>query len=289
MTILSTGPIDNSSVSGVRPTQQVTINVDNRDSVDSATLLIQGYELNDTRTLYAIDLLEILPNQEVTRNYFANFDNFEFVFTTGGVAANQIGLSVWGKSTSGELVVAHRLVSSELLGASIGVTGATGATGDNGATGVTGPTGSTGTFGSTGATGATGPGISPAYGSIYGIDSARSSVEGTNIEFDFLGPFLNTAPDIATDRITIVVNGIYEITVAVTFLPNADAATNFNIRKNNTIIPGTEFSAAGAAATVGKTIQAILATGDYLTIVPSYVSNPTQYASAALTVNRIGI
>ncbi|WP_218925487.1 hypothetical protein [Bacillus sp. es.036] len=55
------------------------------------------------------------------------------------------------------MVSAHRLVSSELLGAQIeGVTGATGATGATGETGATGATGATGETGATGATGATG-------------------------------------------------------------------------------------------------------------------------------------
>jgi YVTN family beta-propeller protein len=52
--------------------------------------------------------------------YFANFDAFEFVFTTGGAAAGQTEISVWGKNAVGQLVTAHRLVSSELLGANGG-------------------------------------------------------------------------------------------------------------------------------------------------------------------------
>ncbi|MBE0343801.1 YncE family protein, partial [Paenibacillus sp. 28ISP30-2] len=59
----------------------------------------------------------VAPNQVVTKNYFANFDAFEFVFTTGGVALSQTEISVWGKNAAGQLVTAHRLVSSELLGA----------------------------------------------------------------------------------------------------------------------------------------------------------------------------
>lgn len=47
--------------------------------------------------------------------YFANLNAFEFVFTTEGPAVDQTDISVWGKGASGQLVVAHRLASSELL------------------------------------------------------------------------------------------------------------------------------------------------------------------------------
>jgi hypothetical protein len=114
MAILSTGPIVNSAVSGVRPNQQVTVIIDNRNSVNFSTLLIEGFLLNGSRTLYVLELVSVAPNQVVTKNYFANFDAFEFVFTTGGAAANQTEFSVWGKDAVGQLVTAHRIVSSEL-------------------------------------------------------------------------------------------------------------------------------------------------------------------------------
>jgi YVTN family beta-propeller protein len=120
MAILSTGPIDNSAVSGVRPTQQVTVKIDNRDSVNFATLAIEGYLLNGSRTLYVLESFTVAPNQVITKNYYANFEAFEFVFTTGGTAVDQTEISVWGKNAAGELVTAHRLVSSELLGANGG-------------------------------------------------------------------------------------------------------------------------------------------------------------------------
>jgi hypothetical protein len=114
MAVLSSGPIENNAISGTRPTQQITVIMDNRDTVNSATLLIQGYILTGTRSLYVLESLVVLPNQVITNNYFANFDRFEFVFTTGGTAADQTGISVWGKNESGQLVTAHRLVLSEL-------------------------------------------------------------------------------------------------------------------------------------------------------------------------------
>ena len=101
MAVLSTGPIANNPVNGVRPTQQVLVKMDNRDSFDSSTVLIQGYYLNGTRTLYVLEQVMLSPNEVVTRNYFANFDAIEFVFTTGGPAEERTQISVWGKNYQG--------------------------------------------------------------------------------------------------------------------------------------------------------------------------------------------
>jgi hypothetical protein len=114
MAVLSSGPIENIAISGIRSTQQITVIIDNRDTFNSATLLIEGYILNGVRTLYVQELISVTPNQVVTKNYFTNFDSFEIVITTGGAAASQTSISVWGKNTAGQFVTAHRLVSSEL-------------------------------------------------------------------------------------------------------------------------------------------------------------------------------
>src|SRR3954464_6409554 len=111
MAIVSTGPIENRPVGGVRPTQQVTVKIDNNDSGNSSAVLIQGYYLNGTKTLYVLELFNVAPNQVVTKDYFADFDAFKFVFTQSGPSAESIEISVWGKNASGQLVTAHRLVS----------------------------------------------------------------------------------------------------------------------------------------------------------------------------------
>ncbi|MCW3791492.1 hypothetical protein OM416_07870 [Paenibacillus sp. LS1] len=113
MAILSTGPIENNPVSGVRPTQQVTIRLVNRATVDSITVSVRGYVLSTTRTLYVSEVLSIAANEAVTRNYFADLDAFEFVFETSTEGVEEVGISVWGKQASGQLVDAHRVVEHE--------------------------------------------------------------------------------------------------------------------------------------------------------------------------------
>ncbi|KAF6616607.1 collagen-like protein, partial [Paenibacillus sp. EKM102P] len=163
MSVLSTGPIANDPVLGVRPTQLVTVKIDNRDSVDSSIVLIEGFALNGSRTLYVQEQVIVGPNAVFTRNYFADLNAFEFVFTTSGAAENETQISVWGKDTFGQLVPAHRLVSDELLGTGLagpqgdqGPQGVQGVQGDQGPQGVQGDQGPQGVQGDQGPQGAQG-------------------------------------------------------------------------------------------------------------------------------------
>lgn len=164
MTLLSTGPLENNAVGGVRPTTQVTVRIDNRSNVSAYTVVLQGYYMQGgMRVLYVSQSLNVAANGSITNTYYADLDAFEFVFATSDTVDDPVQISVWGKSSTGQLVTAHRLVSAELLG-DTGVTGATGATGATGVTGLTGATGAgvtgatgVGTTGPTGATGVTGP------------------------------------------------------------------------------------------------------------------------------------
>lgn len=139
-------------------------------------------------------------------------------------------------------------------------------------------------------TGPPGPGVIPTFGSLYGVDSARTVVEGVRVQFDFPGPVLNTVADPITDSITILTSGIYEISATIQASQFLGGAVNYDIRMNDLIIPGSRFGTSSSiSVSVGKTIQVNLEEGDELTIVPSFVSNTNlQYSSAALTVNLIG-
>jgi len=167
---LSTGPIENNLVGGVRPTQLVTLKIVNQSDDTPSTVQVEGYYMNGTRTLYVSEQVNLAPNQVVNRDYYANFDSFEFLFTTPITIDDPIQISVWGKSSTGQLVTAHRLVYSELYGENIGITGATGATGATGSVGATGATGA-------GVTGATGAGATGATGSAGATGATGSTGE----------------------------------------------------------------------------------------------------------------
>ena len=113
MSILTTGPIENKPTNGTRTTQQVTIKISNRSSVNTSTVEIVGKNLNGTQTVYVLELINIPVNGVVTKTYFADLDGYQFSFNITGLAMAQTGISVWRKS-NGTLQSAHRLVLSEL-------------------------------------------------------------------------------------------------------------------------------------------------------------------------------
>ncbi|WP_310829954.1 hypothetical protein [Paenibacillus pedocola] len=115
MAILSTGPVENNPVSGVRPTQSVTVRIVNLSSVSTAGLLIEGHYLNTLRNLYVSEVLSVAPNEALSRDYFADLDAFEFMFTTNGNVETELGISVWGKQADGQLAEVHRVVAHEKL------------------------------------------------------------------------------------------------------------------------------------------------------------------------------
>lgn len=117
MATISSGPIENNLVAGSRLTQSVTVKIDNNDPVNASNILIEGYVLNGTRTLYVLELITIDPNEVLTKTYYADLDGFEFIFTTSGPAESLTEVSMWGKNATGQLVAAHRLVSAEIMGA----------------------------------------------------------------------------------------------------------------------------------------------------------------------------
>ncbi|MFX3651015.1 MAG: hypothetical protein ACE3K2_04345 [Paenibacillus sp.] len=114
MAVLSTGPIENNLSVGSRPTQQVTVKMVNTDSINTSNVLIEGYFLNGTRTLYVQQSVNLNPGQVFSQTYYANLGGFEYVFTTSGGAAALTEISMWGKSNTGQLVASHRIVLEEM-------------------------------------------------------------------------------------------------------------------------------------------------------------------------------
>ncbi|WP_313894937.1 NTTRR-F1 domain [Psychrobacillus sp.] len=134
------------------------------------------------------------------------------------------------------------------------------------------------------------PGVNPTFGSLYGFNTARVAQQGVNIEFDFVGPILNTDPDPETNSITILSDGVYEITASLENFNTGGSFVRYGIRRNSLTIPGSSFaSQPGGTISIGKTIQVDLIAGDIITVVPDQaIDGIPQYSSAALTVNLIG-
>ncbi|WP_212029914.1 hypothetical protein [Metabacillus lacus] len=249
--------------------------MDNRGS-NPSNVIIQGYRLNGSRILYILELVVLNPNQVVTRNFFADVDAFQFVFTVEGAGASETEISVWGRDSDGQLVAAHRLVADELLG-----TG-----------GMTGPTGPAGPAGPPGATGATGPAGSSsisAYGSLYGGEFYRSINSFDNVDFTIPGPAQNVIVSTETDSITVLSPGIYEITAHIGFTGLLNAAVEIN---GDEVIPQSQFQAFSNNQQdliySGKTFHIFLNAGDVITLlIQGFIPDSSTYSLPALTVKKL--
>lgn len=111
MAQLTTGLIENTAVSGVRPSTNVVVRISNDDTTN-VTVLIAGFFVSGTtKTQYVQELVGISAGSVLSRNYFAQFDAFEFQFDP---SSDAVEISVWGKDAQGNLTTAQRAVPEEL-------------------------------------------------------------------------------------------------------------------------------------------------------------------------------
>ncbi len=107
----TTGLFENTPIKGVMPTASIAVLIVNHDIV-GVTVQILGYYLSGTTiVLYVSELFSLDPGEVATRNYYSQFNAFEFQFET---SSQVVEISVWGKDSAGNLVAAHRVLPSEL-------------------------------------------------------------------------------------------------------------------------------------------------------------------------------
>lgn len=111
MTLLTTGLIENTAVSGVRPSSTLSVLISN-DDIISASIQIEGFfQSGNTKVMYVEELFSLPAGAIAQRNYTAQFDAFEFQFM---VASQAVNVSAWGKDAAGNLTTAHRVVAKEV-------------------------------------------------------------------------------------------------------------------------------------------------------------------------------
>jgi len=108
---LTTGLFDNAPVSGVRPSSTLSINISN-DDTGTVDVLIEGFfQSGTTKVLYVQELFTLAAGSVAKRDYYAQFDVFEFQFT---VSSETVEVTAWGKDPAGNLTTAHRVVAQEV-------------------------------------------------------------------------------------------------------------------------------------------------------------------------------
>lgn len=108
---LTTGLFENTPVAGVRPSSTLSVNISNDDTA-TVDVLIEGFFQSGTiKVMYVQELLTLTAGSVAQRNYFAQFDAFEFQFT---VSSDAVEVTAWGKDAVGNLTTAHRVVAQEV-------------------------------------------------------------------------------------------------------------------------------------------------------------------------------
>jgi len=108
---LTTGLFDNTPVAGVRPSSTLSIRISNDDTI-SVTIHIEGFfQSGTTKVKYVEEFFTLTAGTVAQRNYFAQFDAFEFQFT---VSSEAVEVTAWGKDATGNLTTAHRVVAQEV-------------------------------------------------------------------------------------------------------------------------------------------------------------------------------
>ncbi|KAA9000368.1 hypothetical protein F4V43_14640 [Paenibacillus spiritus] len=110
----STGPIDNPLTDASRTTAQLTVRLLNAHPSAAAGVLIEGYILGPTHTLYVSEYIALAPNQTSVRTYYANFDGLEYRFTVNEEAGDRVRIFAGGIGPDGGLNAVHRVLVREL-------------------------------------------------------------------------------------------------------------------------------------------------------------------------------
>jgi hypothetical protein len=136
------------------------------------------------------------------------------------------------------------------------------------------------------------------YGSLYKQDLPDGKIipltAGNLIDFNIAGPYQNTRPDLAANRITVFKSGVYQITANVSVILEEEQSAEFNINLQPDgfgPLIGSTFDAIGISTITGINVQAFLNAGDSIAILIANTYNPKiklpRYNRAALTLQLL--
>lgn len=112
MAFLTTGQINNSEVLGVRPSVTFAVRIANAQS-ENISVRVTGFYWNKViKTEYVLDIFTLTPGEVAERDFFAQFDAFEFQFVT---SSDAVEISAWGNNAAGNLAVVYSLLTAELF------------------------------------------------------------------------------------------------------------------------------------------------------------------------------
>lgn len=111
MPYLTTGLINNAAVASVRPNSKLSVEITNEDT-STVAIQIEGFlQSGTTKVKYVDEFFTLLAGTVALRNYYTQFDAFEFKFF---VSSQAVSVSVWGKDVTGKLTSDYQVVVEEV-------------------------------------------------------------------------------------------------------------------------------------------------------------------------------
>lgn len=226
MAFLTTGLIDNPAVSGIRPTSTLTVRITNDDTVSASIQIMGFYLMGATKTQYVLEFFTLPPGGVATKNYFAQFDAFEFQFIN---SSDAVEVTAWGKNAAGNLTTAHRIVAEEMN--------------------AIGPT----------------AGLS-AFGYVYDLATGSNATVtgGFDVPFSNNGPLSNISHAAGTTAVTVATTGNYQIDYSVNIA--LGVGSTLAIAVGGTVDPSTPISTLLFTGVVSGQAILPLTAGDAVTL-----------------------
>lgn len=112
MPYLTTGLIDNTTVESVRQSSRLSVEIANEDT-STVAIQIEGFlQSGTTKVKYVDEFFTLAAGTVTQRNYYVQFDAFEFQFF---VSSQFVNVSAWGKDLAGKLTSVYRVVVEEVI------------------------------------------------------------------------------------------------------------------------------------------------------------------------------
>ncbi|SDI23431.1 YncE family protein [Desulfosporosinus hippei] len=112
MASLTTGLIENTRVSNIKPCSTISVTVTNKEPIAN-TIRVNGYYwTGEVKKEYVLDLLTLAPGEVIIQNYYALFEAFEFHFISG---LDDVEITVLGKNDAGRSTMKYNILPVQLF------------------------------------------------------------------------------------------------------------------------------------------------------------------------------
>lgn len=140
--------------------------------------------------------------------------------------------------------------------------------------------------------------VTPVYGSLYNGEPAMLAIQGTNVDFNIVGPLSGVTADVTNDSITVNSPGVYTISFSTNVFVSSVTPGDLRLVYFQLSINGNPDTTKQAgyqtvvsnfieATTLSRTDQLLLNQGDVIQVSITTASAEAFYSHSALVVTKI--